>query len=128
MSRNRRFQAWNFDLATLSSWTNAVGSSVWPSASPRVTARVDRDGAMADHGTGFHMEGRLFRPVRDKIEALVLIERICRDLRKCFDPVPGDPAHVIANPLIDRNADAAVAWRRRTDLSAGLPEARLGEG
>ena len=74
------------------------------------------------------MEGRLFRPVRDKIEALVLIERICRDLRECFDPVPGDTAHVIANQLIDRNAEAAVAWRRRTDLSAGLPEARLGEG
>ena len=56
------------------------------------------------------------------------IERICRELRECFDPVPGDTAHVIANQLIDRNAEAAVAWRRRTDLSAGLPEARLGEG
>ena len=74
------------------------------------------------------MEGRLCRPGHDKIEALVLIERICRDLRKCFDPIPGDTPHVIANQLIDRNAEAAVAWRRRTDLSAGLPEARLGEG
>jgi hypothetical protein len=74
------------------------------------------------------MEGRLFRPVHNGIEALVLIDRICRELRECFDPVPGDTAHVIANQLIDRNAEAAVAWRRRTDLSAGLPEARLGEG